>query len=563
MLGIIAVRLFFIQIIEHNDWVAKATNQQTLLETIKAERGDIYMMDDGEPVKVVMNQTVYSVVIDPQITNKEKLSDVLEEYAKDYISVDIDYVYSVEGLRYSVVAKNITRDIAAKIAEKELSGVWLVSGSKRVYSEGEMAAQLLGFVNVDGEGQYGVEGALNDVLAGTNGLLKSISDVNNVALSIGRDNVKVPAIDGNDVVLTIDRGLQKDTEEILANAVANSTATNASAVIIDPVTGEVYAMANAPTYDPAKYDQVADWTAYINYATDVPYEPASVCKSFVFAAAINEGVMTPYSTYYNNGSVDVADKTIHNANLSSYLDGWISMQTAFSYSLNTGSIQALKWLGGDNENINEFGREKLYEYYNRFGLGQSTGIEINEATGVVYEPNEGWAPDLTYAEMTFGQATSLTLVQLTSAFSTIINGGYRITPTVVKGYINNGEFVEKEHTFDNTQVITEESSAIMREMLHETRSIFLKKDSPEYYIGGKTGTGQVYLEETGKYSEPDGETTATYIGFGGVEGELPKYVIVVKMWGEGEHLDGTLDAKPVFDKLSNKTIDHLKIKPRE
>lgn len=566
-LGLIVVRLFFIQVIEHNYWVDKAVGQQTLLETIVAKRGDIYMMEGDEPVKVVMNQTTYSIIIDPQITRKDQLKELLDKYAADYVTADIDAVYEVEGLRYSVVAKNIPRDLAAKISEEKVGGIWFKEGNKRVYPEGEMAAQALGFVNEDGVGQYGIEGALNEQLAGKNGLLKTISDVNNIALSIGNDNVKIPAVNGEDVVLTLNRGLQKKTEEILADAVANNPdgATNAAAIIMDPNTGEVLTMASVPTYDPAKYDKVEDWTSYLNYVTEVPYEPASVCKTFVFAAALNEGVMTPESTYYNTGSTVVETATINNASKDAVVYGTINMRTALNWSLNTGSIQALKWLGGDAENVNEAGREKLYDYYQRFRLGQPTGIEVAEATGIVHSPNEEglYAPNLTYAEMTFGQGTSLTMIQVASAFSSIINGGYMITPTMIKGTMQNGKLVSEPYDGkDDGQVITSDTSATMRQMLHDTRSLYWKKDNPGYYLGGKTGTGQVYLEEIGRYSEPDGETTASYLGFGGVEEELPKYVIMVKMWGKGQHVEaGT--TKNVFDEISDATIDYLKIKPRE
>ena len=146
-LSVIAVRLFFIQLIEHDAWVAKAVEQQTLLETIVAKRGDIYMMDDNEPVRVVMNQVAYSIIIDPQITDKKGLVEVLDKYAKEYITVNIDEVFEIEGLRYSVVAKNIPREIATKISEEGVSGVWFKENNRRVYSEGEMGAQMLGLIH--------------------------------------------------------------------------------------------------------------------------------------------------------------------------------------------------------------------------------------------------------------------------------------------------------------------------------------------------------------------------------------------------------------------------------
>lgn len=561
-LGLIIVQLFVIQIVQHDEWTAKATDQQTLLETIVAERGKIYMMDDGEPVAVVLNQAVYTVIIDPQITDKEELKKVLDEHAKQYVTADIDKVYEIEGLRYSIVAKNVPREVVQKLRESDVA-LWFQENVRRVYPEGELASSLLGFMNVDGIGQYGVEGALNARLAGTNGLLKTISDVNDVALSIGDDNVRIPAVDGENIVLSIDRGLQRDVEDALVSAVENTAATNAAAIVMDPVTGEVLAMANVPTYNPAKYDQVSDWTAYLNYTTEVPYEPGSICKTFSFAAAMNDGAMTPDSTYFNEGYIVIDGARINNATLTSNVYGNISMRTVLTYSLNTGSIQALKWLGGDSNNINEAGRQKLYDYYDNFGFGKVTGIEIAEAEGLIHGPNEGYAPDLTYANMTFGQGMNTTMIQVATAFSAMVNGGYMITPTVVKGTIVNGELVPEQIAKEEIrQVISEDVSADLRVMLHDTRSIYYKQDNPGYYLGGKTGTSQVYLEETGAYSEADGETIATYIGFGGIEGELPKYVIVVKMWGEGQHMNGATDAKTLFDDVSDVTIDNLKIKPK-
>ena len=213
-LGIILLRLFFIQIIEHNAWVAKADEAHTLLETIVAKRGEIYMMDEGEPVAVALNQTTYQIIIDPAVTEKEGIKRALETYAKDYIAVNIDDIYNTEGLRYSIVAKNVPREAADKIAAENLGAIWFKKNNQRVYPEGDLASGLLGFVNADGLGQYGVEGSLNDALSGKDGLLKATADVNKVALSIGKDNVKIPAEDGKNVVLSVDRGLQKGVEEI-------------------------------------------------------------------------------------------------------------------------------------------------------------------------------------------------------------------------------------------------------------------------------------------------------------------------------------------------------------
>ena len=152
-------------------------------------------------------------------------------------------------MRYAIIAKNVPRNLAEQIASEDIGAVWFKKNNQRVYSEGQLASGLLGFVNADGIGQYGVEGSLNELLSGKDGLLKTTSDVNNVALSIGKDNVKIPAEDGKNVVLSIDRGLEKGIEKLTAEALDNTAASNASVLIMNPNTGEILTMANLPNCD--------------------------------------------------------------------------------------------------------------------------------------------------------------------------------------------------------------------------------------------------------------------------------------------------------------------------
>ena len=562
-LAIILVRLFFIQIVEHDAWVVKADEAHTLLETIVAKRGEIYMMDDGEPVPVVLNQTTYQIIIDPAVTDKEGIKHALETYAKDYTVVDLDEVYDTEGLRYSIVAKNVPRDMANKIAEENIGAVWFKKNNQRVYPEGEMASGLLGFVNSDGLGQYGVEGSLNGELSGKDGLLKATADVNKIALSIGKDNVKIPAEDGKNVVLSVDRGLQKGVEEIAIDAVNSSVATNASVLVMDPNTSEVLAMANLPNYNPGDYGNVKDASAYVNYVTEVPYEPASICKSFAYSAALNEGAMTADTTYFNEGYEIVDGWKIQNAEQRASIYGTISMKTALYWSLNTGSIYALKLLGGNPAAITQQGREKLYNYYyDKFRLGQATGIELFEAEGYIPDPNEGWGRDSVYANMTFGQNLGITMIQTATAFSAVINGGIYHTPTIVKGTLEDGELkTQSQVEVVEDQILSPETSASMRDMLVNNRNYKVRDgtDKYGYAVGGKSGTAQVV--RNGVYDDTYAELVGSYIGFIGPEGELPKYVIMVKMWGEGQSV-GSGDAMDLFDKLSNYAINYLKIQPK-
>ena len=562
-LAIITVRLFFIQIVEHDVWVAKANDQHTLLETITAKRGEIYMMDGNEPTKVVLNQTVYQIIIDPASTDKEQIKTVLEEYAKDYVTADLDEIYNIEGLRYYIVAKNVPYSNAVKIAEAEIGSVWLKEGNRRVYPEGEMASTLLGFVNADGIGQYGVEGSLNELLSGKDGLLKTTADINKVALSIGSDNVKIPAENGKDVVLSVDRGLEKGAEEIMADYINHSAATNAATLIMNPNTGEVITMTSLPSYNPADYGHVTDASAYINQVTEVPYEPASICKSFTFSAAINEGKMTSETTYYNKGYEIIDGWKIKNAAQNATVNNReLTMKTALYWSLNTGSIYALKLLGDNPDEITQVGRERLYDYYhNKFRLGRATGIELIEAEGYIEDPNEGWGRDSTYANMTFGQNLGVTMIQTATAFSAVINGGYYKTPTIVKGTLENGIIVplENKNTI-NEQIISSDTSAMMRDMLINNRSYRARLgiDRYGYNIGGKSGTAQVIVD--GSYDDTMSNLVGSYIGFVGPNNEMPEYVILVKIWGEGEALSGE-KAMTLFETMSNFVIDYLKIKP--
>ncbi len=561
-MSIIVVRLFFIQIIQHDKWAEKAAAQQTLQNVLPAKRGEIYMMDGNEPVAVVMNATVYTVIVDPMLANRESVEEKLGSLIKDKQIAKWDDVFANRTRRYYIVAKNVERKAAEQIADLDLTGVWLQSNTKRVYPEGELAANLLGFVNAEGIGQYGIEGALNDELTGEDGLLKTIKDINNVALSIGDDNVKIAAKDGENVVLTIDKTMQHNIEKILEKKSQEIGFKNLEAIVMDPNNGEVLAMANYPGYDPANFGNVESAAAYINHVVEDPFEPASVCKTFAFAAATDLGVMTPDKTFTNFGEITIDGWPIRNAEQGANLLGTQTMQTAFNYSLNTGSTQALRWMGGSETEITQTAREKLYEYYfNRFGLGHYTGIELYESPGYLVEPNaDMYGLASTYANMTFGQNMQATMVQVAAAISSVVNGGKYYTPTIVAGKMVNGEFIANEEREPVRQTISAQTSASMREMLYNTRKMWRSNgtDPVGYYVGGKTGTAQVIKD--GAYSMD--ETQATYVGVGGKEGELPSYVIMVRVWEEGKLAGGHEHALPVFNDLKNYVQNYLRIQPK-
>ena len=561
---LIVARMYDLQIISHQKYVDLAMSQQTMQNTIFAKRGEIYMMDGDNTTPVVMNEKVYTISVDPFLLRSKGGQELKEDEAKidqlvqGYAVNTWDKVFANEASRYAVIAKNVPYERAKQIKEAKITGVYAQGSTKRVYPEGDLAAQVLGFVNADGKGQYGIEGSLNKELTGVNGILKTVKDVNNIPLTIGKNNVRVPAQDGKNVVLSIDRNIQKKTEDAIKATIEKFHVTNASAVVMNPRNGQILAMAGTPTYNPAEYAKVTDARAFQTDVTMSAFNPASVCKTFALAAAVDSGVMTPETTYNNTDLVTIDGWPIQNA-IKGHT-GNISMQEVLTYSLNTGSIQALRLLGGSETEITYQGKEKLYDYYyNRFGLGKYTGIELAESKGTVIPPTDIDGTNARYANMTFGQSLDLTMIQVATAFSAVVNGGDYYTPTLVAGEIKNGEFVRDTLKERDHQAIESSTSETMRKMLHTARLVFpnVKYYDEGVYVGGKTGTAQVV--KNGKYTFD--ETIATYIGYGArSETDYPEYVIMTKVWEDNRRLDGGMNAKPIFDEISQFMINYLKMR---
>ena len=556
---VIVVQLFRIQVISHDEYVAKAEEQHTMQNTIMAKRGEIYVMDGDEPVPIVLNEKVWSVILDPQISrnSRDEIEKFLNENAKDYIVADFNDVFANNFTRYYVVARNVPYKVAQEIKDANLSGVWMQGAVKRVYPEGTMASGLLGFVNAEGKGQYGVEGALDDELNGENGILKTVKDVNNIPLTIGDDNVKIPAKDGKNIVLSIDRNIQNKAEQIIEAKTKEFNVKNGTIIVMDPKNGEIWAIASTPNYDAENYGKVEDATVFQTNATMDAYEPASVCKTFAMSAAIDMGKMTP-DTKYNNTDQTIVDGWPIN-NLTKGHTGNITMQTALNYSLNTGSTQALRLLGDSETEITQVGKDRLFDYYyNKFWLGKATGIEIAESSGIIIPSTDTDGTNARYANMTFGQGLNITALQIAAAYSAVVNGGEYFKPTVVRGEMVDGEFKPYDYAEADHEVISSSTSKTMRQMLVTARSLYssAKAYDKGMYVGGKTGTAQAIRD--GAYVMD--ETIATYAGFGATSEDAdPEYVIVTKLWEDGKAMDGSKHGKPVFDEMSSFMIDYLRM----
>jgi cell division protein FtsI/penicillin-binding protein 2 len=557
---VFVAKLFDIQILQHDKYLAEADDMQVTKATINPVRGQIFVRDrDGNIAPLVLNRTVYTVFADP--SSIEKVDEVRQLIAtvagKQIVSDNLDKL-SNQQLQYVVLARQVSYQQAQQIRQAKLAGVGLQASSERVYPEGSLAAQTLGFVNADGVGQYGVEQFLNDQLKGQAGTLQSVTDVRHIPLTIGAHDVSIPAKDGQNIVLSIDRNVQLQAEQMLSDGLKNAQATSGSIIVMNPQNGRIMAMANLPTYNPEAYNQVQDAALFQNNVTMNPYEPGSVMKLFTVGAAMDKAVINRDSTFYNTGCVTVDDAKI--CNVERQVDGQqLTMTQLLQYSLNTGAVWVMTQMGGGDNNLTA--RQVFYDYLaNNFRLNNKTGVEVSgEADSVIFKPNTPNGARVLYANMAFGQGEQLTMVQVISAFSAAINGGKYYQPTVLLGTTDatGSNLQENQPKLIADNVLKPEVSQNLKEMLQQARYLGAGgryKDN-SYYVGGKSGTAQKIDPATGKYS--DSLTTGTYIGFGADKAGTPKYAIMVRV--DDAHnggYSGSAAAQPIFDAMSNYMIQY-------
>lgn len=535
--AVFLVRLFYLQVIQH-DYYRKAALQGQFKEyEIPAERGVILAKDGNSEVPIVLNEEVFTVFADPEyIKNPSEAAERL----KSIIGGDQTKYEELmkEKTRYSILAKKVPADQAKKIDQLEIKGLGTRSVSQRVYPQGTLASQVLGFVDDEGNGRYGIEQYFDKELRGVNGNLKAITDAQGVPLVANKDNVLNEPQDGKRIVLTIDMSMQRRLEDMLKNHLSEVRSDSGSAIIMDPNTGEIKAMANYPTFNPAEFSKVEDAKIFANSSVGEPLEVGSIMKTLTVAAGLDKGVITPNTTYYDPGFYKIGDATVKNVEE----DGGAATRSVadiLRYSLNTGATYILMQMGGGK--INEQARTTWHDYLvNHFMFGKKTGIEQGyEAEGYVPSPTDGFGLDIQYANMAFGQGLNITPVQMLAAFSATINGGTYYRPHLAAGGSVDSYTVKKN-------IIDPGLSPILREM-HENsvakNYTFLKR--PNYKIGGKTGTAEVSKPGGGYY---DDRYDGTFVGY--VGGETPEYAIMVsvnepKIGGYA----GRSAAAPMFGKI--------------
>lgn len=548
ILSIFIVRLFYIQVIQHDHYKRAALQGQMKEYSIPAERGIIRAHDGSSVVPIVLNEEVYTLFADPvYVKDKQGAADKLSRITGDSQS---DYYQAMQrDTRYAVLAKKLNKDKKEAIEKLDLKGIGLRPESVRVYPQGSLASQLLGFVNDEGQGVYGIEQYLNGMLHGVDGQLKAITDIRGVPLVANQDNVLKDPVPGKDVTLTIDIGMQRKVEQLLKEHLPTVNSTSGSVVVLDPGSGAIRAMANYPTYNPNKFSKVEDPYLFTNPAVSSPLEVGSIMKTLTVATGLDTGAIKPNQTFYDPARFEVDGHTITDV----AEDGGAqtrSISDILKFSLNTGATWIMMQMGGGE--INKKARDIEYDYLtNHYFFGQKTGVEQGyEAAGVVPGPDDGFGLNLKYANMAFGQGFTVTPLQMGAAFASTINGGTYYRPHLIDDGKNADAWIKKKN------VVKPEVSKELR-MLHETsvNTHYHSLVRPGYRVGGKTGTAQI-PGPGGAYRTD--VFNGTFVGY--VGGSKPDYVIVIRI--NEPHVNyfaGAAAAEPLFAKVMDMLINDFSI----
>ncbi|NTU71768.1 MAG: penicillin-binding protein 2 [Coriobacteriia bacterium] len=536
-LSLIGVRLVWLHVVRSADYTARASNQRLRDIEISPRRGTIYDRE-GEPLaKSIAASTIFASpnTIEDKAGVAAALASVLGGKPADYeekLSRDSGFVY---------IARRVDVDQAKQLEALKLTGIGFLDDSRRMYPSGELACQVLGFVGIDGEGLAGIEKRYDGLLAGKAGVLLAERDPYG-RLIPGGVQKSVDAVDGHDIVLTIDKDIQYHAQIELARAVKKWAAKSGEVIVMNPNTGEIYAMASTPGFNPNNYGD-AKPSAYRNAPVSNAYEPGSTIKVLTAAAVIEKGLMKPSSKMGLPSELRVAGRTIHESHGRGAVT-W-SLEQILTHSSNVGAVKVGMKLG----------KQGLYDSFSKFGLTEATGVDYpGEARGWLPVPSL-WS-DSSIANIPFGQGVSATPLQLCRAVSAIANGGELVTPhflfDVPQDPSANRTWPRKRAISEKTALST---TKMMQKVVTEGTGTFAAV--PGYLVAGKTGTAQVALGNGRGYA------SGTYIGsfIGYLPADDPQVLICVKLDQPRNAIYGGTIAAPVFSKLAQFSVSHLKIPP--
>ena len=537
----LTARLAYWQVVDRERLTSEALAQTTVTLDTPSKRGDIFDRT-GTVVLATTVQRERLVAAPDQLTPERRRATVaalvpilgLDEPAtvalRDKLAGKAKYLILARGLERAVADR-----IRAAIDEKRVFGLSLEPEPERVYPHAgggpgsSLAAHLLGFVNREGTGQYGVEQSYQTALAGEPRVVVAERDASGLAM-LDEARVAEAGQPGTDLRLTIDAGLQLRVEQELLAAWIADRAKRASAVVMDPYTGEIYAMATYPSYDGNDYKAIAasDPGRFVDPVVSTVYEPGSVFKMMTAAAALATGSVTPSTRVKDVGTLrlDKGKTKIDDADRKGM--GWMTFEDGIAYSRNVVAAKVALGLGASTQELSAI----LYDMWSRLGYGQPTGIDVaGEVGGIMRDPGLTRWREIDLANGAFGQGVAVTPIQLAMAYAALLNGGTVVQPHVVKSIGEHDVSLasRREGVVDGSL-----SQTLIKMMRHVITEVPFYRDRtlvPGYDVGGKTGTAQIWdpLANKGRGAWKHNLFNYSFIGYIGRETGVPDLVVAIRI----------------------------------
>jgi cell division protein FtsI (penicillin-binding protein 3) len=537
----LCIRLGCLQILQHEDFVQQALQQQQVTRNIVAPRGIIY---DAHMDELAANVSVNTVVAEPRRIEKSKLEWAARQLAS-ILGLEFDKLYArmkdPKRQSFLVIKRRIDPKAESRIEALGLDGVYLVEESMRVYPNRELACQTLGFVNRnnDGEGAAGIEMQYDKELKGVQGQISFDIDAHRRSF---RGEVVNPPIQGHSLVLSLDKSIQYIAERELAAGVSKYNAISGTAIVMESDTGRILAMAGVPNFNSNTYNEVSP-DLYLNRAVSEFVEPGSTFKVVVAAAALEEGATRPDDMIdCQMGAIRISGHVFHDHK--PY--GVLRFGEILEFSSNIGAAILGERLG----------KERLYGYLRRFGFGTKTGIDVpGEIIGLVRDVSK-WS-GLSVPTISFGQEVGVTSIQILDAINAIANGGYLVKPSIVDRIIDQNGNLISVHSPQKTRIMKSETADTVREAFEGVvlRGTGKKAALDGYRAAGKTGTAQKIVH--GQYS--DTKYVASFIGFAPLPN--PKITVLVQINEPNSAIYGGDVSAPIFRAIAQGALMQLGIPP--
>jgi cell division protein FtsI/penicillin-binding protein 2 len=526
-------RAFWLQGVQGAELASEASYQQTEVVTVPGLRGSVL---DRYGKALAVSEDAATIFATPyQVKNPQRTADRLAAI----LGEDSDDVLAdlTEDSGFSYVAKKVDMPTAARIERLELPGIGQLPDSRRSYPQGTMAGQVIGAVGDEGQGLTGLEAGEDSVLHGADGERRIVKDA--LGEPIRLDTVS-EASDGEDVRLTLDPAIQTKTEEVLDGVGAAYSPQGATAIVMDPRSSEILAMANWPPVDPADLSSAAP-EDLANQATGFTYEPGSTFKAFTVSAALEDRLVTPDSAFTLPPSIQVADRVIEESHARGTVT--LSVSDILAQSSNVGAVTIGLQLGS----------ERFSRWINRFGFGRPTGVRFPAEEMGIVPALEDYSGS-TMGNLPLGQGLSVTPIQMAAAYSAIANGGVLRRPQLIERIGGRAVREPRGHRVTGADVASQVST--MLEGVLAPGGTASEVSVPGYTLAGKTGTSQV--AEDGTYSET--KYVASFIGF--APAQDPRLLVsVIVNQPQGDYYGGSV-AAPAFGEIAQFALPYLGVPPQ-